>query len=744
MMDDTGLTECTGQHQWGLDSGYHQDNWNPYSSYLHGSEGYQSEEVDEAWMQKGPDYMYFVEEEEPVSKKPKLRPQIWLTRPLLEDDEMATRTMHKHNNLATEQPDQSIDMDFTEHNMSAASSSHQLDNLIGDCYETKYKTDSGKRTKRSAARAKLATPKTLPTGKRKEAEDDNDEEEEDNEDNEDNEAELDEGSALNRFSEVVNISLNTLVDAEPDDRDIAKDISLLSRFHLENEMNQSNSIISKITQKYVMNRATPVSPANDLRVAEIAKFESLNADLNLPLREWLRAHILVSAPPCDNDWATWEVPVPVTSSLPKISFQDLVVDSSEYFPADIYPHLPEITSFTACASIPYAVKLLKVQLAANRRLKNRDRVLVVSNTDCERHIGCVGIIDAIANNFAYVQFPTFDSLDYSEAVQVPLSSIQHHYKIGDYIKIHTGTLQGRTGWITAINDTEDQLTIYDPKNPEGHIDVHASSTEFVEMDFWMGRNPHRQIINMSSFELLVYENLPITMTLGSLKGRSGIVKTIPLTLRANIELRGSHTSSRNCLEVLNIRDLVFELDLYNWYCLRVKSIGDVNSTLVVQLEAVHNIPSVCSMLATMAKKKQSQTPQPESILPAEVGPWSPDGPMAGVPECAGIPQGLIPNTCWLMKLPHHDMFLTLKLTIQSFGAYEKGSRDGKVGFYKGLSRSEVKFFSEDSGHISVPYFYVKPVPPTKALQNVHCLAKGPDLGKKFKIQRFGENKCEVI
>ncbi|KAJ3565107.1 hypothetical protein NP233_g7856 [Leucocoprinus birnbaumii] len=647
-----------------------------------------------------------------------------------------------------------------------------------------------------------------------EADDDQEEEDEDEDEDQDKENEPEEDEGL-------------------DGGDMFEDISLLARRHLENEMSQNDSTIASIARKYVPSRNVPFTQDGSPRAAEIARFERLNADLDSDLRERLRSHTLISVPPLEDDWMTWEVPVPTgkeettvynvlliadhggvyrqstpprsaytapgvtgrvyveaktkndvitlfkpihgirwweikvevlprdglrVTVIPRLwyhrppdfkqprkhstakpfdrgkalevsgpssvmttgvgltskhyyfdirydffpphdsytsydssGFQDLVIGSSEYLPIDVYPQLSEILPFMTCVSIPHAVKLLNIRLADNRRLKNGDRVLVVStpqniNTTHERHVGRTGIIDGISDSFAYVYLPDIDS-GLSEAVQIPLSSIRRHYKIGDYVKAHPGSPRERAGWVTGVNDAEDQLTIYDPE------------------------------------------------------GRSGIVRTLSMRLKATVELQASHSSSRSQLEELSVGDLAFELDLHKWYRLLVKNTGDLNSSLDVQLEAVHTIPSTCSMLAESPEKNRSQTPEPQSNSPVEEGPWSPNYPS---PSARGIPAGVVPEMCWLMKLPHLNTFRTLKLSIQSFGGYENGKWDGKIGFYKGLSGSQVKFFSQECGLLLVPFFYVNPVHPTKAPQNAHCLAEGPDLGKRFKVQTVGEEECEVV
>ncbi|KAJ3553385.1 hypothetical protein NP233_g12658 [Leucocoprinus birnbaumii] len=99
-------------------------------------------------------------------------------------------------------------------------------------------------------------------------------------------------------------------DAEPDDDgDEFEDISLLSRLHLEEQMSQNDSTIARITRRY-LNRTAPSTQDGDPRTSEVARFESLNADLDPSLREQLRAHTLASVAPCEDNWVTWEVSVP--------------------------------------------------------------------------------------------------------------------------------------------------------------------------------------------------------------------------------------------------------------------------------------------------------------------------------------------------------------------------------------------------------------------------------------------------
>ncbi|KAJ3567742.1 hypothetical protein NP233_g6166 [Leucocoprinus birnbaumii] len=617
---------------------------------------------------------------------------------------------------------------------------------------------------------------------------------------------------------------------EDDDEDVFEHMTLLSRFHLENEVNQGDSLISIIMKNYVTNSSAHSGHEVNARREEMDKFEYLNAGIDPELKERLRAHMLMSIPPTDDDWETWEVPVPMRkeeimisrimtvadsggvhrrstpprsvfaspgihdrifveahtrldvitlhddltrsskrpaaspfdpqkaltisgpasvltegsgltarhcyfdirpdykcpfdsfSSYDASGFLDLVVDNSQYFQADVYPQLSEMTHFMNCVSIPHTTKLLALRLAENRRLKNGDQVVIIPTSvdaDSIGHIGRIGVIDDITSTTAYVCF-LLDHADLSETVQLPLSSLRRHYRIGDYIRVKAGTLQGLVGWVTCINDVEEQITVCDSNNPENQFDVLMSLTEFTEVSLKLGRNRGSSATYMRQYELSAYENLPVTVVNGPLKGQSGIVKTISSTQKAAVELRGSH-SLRNKLDELHISDLAFELDLHSWYRLEAKQYGVFEDHLEPQFPNPEDTP-----LTPVGDPSIEPISRPESSPTQE------------------NPLGCIPTTFWMMKLPYCDTFKTLKLLIRSCGTYENGRWDRKVGFYKGLSGDRVKFFMQDSGLISIPFYYVYPVHPTGGPQNAHCLAEGPDFGKRFKVQVFGEHECEVI
>ncbi|KAJ3558237.1 hypothetical protein NP233_g11547 [Leucocoprinus birnbaumii] len=297
-------------------------------------------------------------------------------------------------------------------------------------------------------------------------------------------------------------------------------------------------------------------------------------------------------------------------------FLELLIDASEYFHVDYEPRLPELTPFMDCISIPHASKLSALRLAENRKLTNGDQVLIAPTSltmDFNVHIGRTGIIDDISNTAAYVKsFSRYpEHSDVPETVHVPLSLIRCHYRIGDYVPI----------------------TICDPDNPENQYDTYMSLTEFSEVELHLGRNQGRSVAYLEKFELSIYENLPVTVLVGPLKGRSGGVKTISSRQKATAELRGSHAVQKR-LEELSIRDLAFELevlnsstdverliiensDLRSWYRQDVKEIQPNKSRLAIHLEAVHGIPVACSMITMdLAVIGQGRVPSnPPLFLP---------------------------------------------------------------------------------------------------------------------------------
>ncbi|KAJ3558732.1 hypothetical protein NP233_g11449 [Leucocoprinus birnbaumii] len=419
-------------------------------------------------------------------------------------------------------------------------------------------------------------------------------------------------------------------------------------------------------------------------------------------------------------------------------FLELVVDSSGYLHIDIYPQLADLAYFMNCVSIPHTFKLLTLRLTENRKLRGGDRVLITPknlnfNADGYRHIGRVCIVDDITNTCAYIHFLSSNS-GAPETLQVPLSSIRRHFRIGDYVRVKAGHLKGRVGWVTNINDAEEQMTVLESAVPTNQMDVMISLVEFIEVECRQGENPNREVFDMGKSPLSVYENVPVTLLEGPLKGRSGLVRSISIRRIAQVELRGSH-ALRNQLQDLDVRHLAFELDYRKWFRLQVADLDE--NQIDVKLEAIHTIPAACSLLSAYSEVRRSTTPLPKSNFLMD-NYSSVDSP---TPISSG---GIIPDTCWLMKLPHRDTFRTLQLSIQSFGTYENGKWDGLIGFYKGINEDRVKFFSKESGHLLIPFYYLNHVPPTKCPQNAHCLAEGKDLGGRFKILTFGEYDCEVV
>ncbi|KAJ3569470.1 hypothetical protein NP233_g5022 [Leucocoprinus birnbaumii] len=110
------------------------------------------------------------------------------------------------------------------------------------------------------------------------------------------------------------------------------------------------------------------------------------------------------------------------------------------------------------------------------------------------------------------------------------------------------------------------------------------------------------------------------------------------------------------------------------------------------------------------------SPEDEALVMKWTEPSTPEHLGAGIPE-----------TFWLMRLPHRDTFKTLKLSIQSCDTYENGKWEEKIGFYKGWSGDKVKFFTQESGLLLLPFYYVRPVHPTGLLLIHRVLRKTHNL-----------------
>lgn len=97
-----------------------------------------------------------------------------------------------------------------------------------------------------------------------------------------------------------------------------------------------------------------------------------------------------------------------------------------------------------------------------------------------------------------------------------------------------------------------------------------------------------------------------------------------------------------------------------------------------------------------------------------------------------------------MKLPHRETFGILRLKLCSHGQYKGGGLDGVLGFYKGIAGDCINFFSETTGLLSLSYLFFEPVHPTKRNKRAHYIGQDRQFGRRFKVEVFGPDKCEVV
>jgi len=151
-------------------------------------------------------------------------------------------------------------------------------------------------------------------------------------------------------------------------------------------------------------------------------------------------------------------PIPFEFQFDSSGFLILTVDGAEYYHSEVFPTFAEVKPFHKCISIPTPTKLLEFRLAENREFNPGDQVIIIQGT----HAGRLGTIEENADTFASIRFTS--DLDIPESVQIPLSSLRRHYRIGDYVKVKAGENAGVNGHIVNISLNEEQVTLYSPEN----------------------------------------------------------------------------------------------------------------------------------------------------------------------------------------------------------------------------------------------------------------------------------------
>ncbi|KAJ3555785.1 hypothetical protein NP233_g12127 [Leucocoprinus birnbaumii] len=455
-----------------------------------------------------------------------------------------------------------------------------------------------------------------------------------------------------------------------------------------------------------------------------------------------------------------------------------IVPPHAYHHVAIHPTVEDLKPFLSCPTIPSDIRVHALQLASARELKEGDMVKLLSTV----HVGSIGTIEGFAQTHAYVQL-----LDLPLKVQVPSHQLRRHFKTGDEVRIKAGEFCGYEGFLLDIDDQAMSAVVCNPKIYPGHVTTEVMCLEFVMNRLQLGQPPTPPptlVVKLADLadrpDYGYLERLSVMVIKGPLKGLSGTVVAMSFTGVATVEMRAAYMQSRKGLQQVQREYLAYELQKNEWYTF------DENDSLGVIAKPIHNLHSIIQPGDT--EHPRSETPQPDATDTAgalnlsfwEVGQQS----LLGGPSHGSVPQDLdtwytlntssrardhesnpwnlaakdapsggsladlepqIPRDFWITSLPFLKKFGRLRLVVDSGNLFEEGAYDGKRGVYRNISGSSVQVYIHDDvqRQISVPFQYVKPVPPSRKGQLVHCLEPGKRFGSRFMVLEHQGDRCEL-
>ena len=119
------------------------------------------------------------------------------------------------------------------------------------------------------------------------------------------------------------------------------------------------------------------------------------------------------------------------------------LDTDWYFPEDAVPSVEEYSLFTACSSIPADARQKTVKQITSRSFRLDDAVKVIGGNSR----GLFGRIIALRENEADLFLP-LEGLTST----IPLTSLRKNLKIGDEVRVESGSYKGFTGWVVNSDD----------------------------------------------------------------------------------------------------------------------------------------------------------------------------------------------------------------------------------------------------------------------------------------------------
>ncbi|KIJ93026.1 hypothetical protein K443DRAFT_135134 [Laccaria amethystina LaAM-08-1] len=319
---------------------------------------------------------------------------------------------------------------------------------------------------------------------------------------------------------------------------------------------------------------------------------------------------------------------------------------------------------------------------------------------------------------------------------IPLTSLRKSLKIGDEVRIKSGSHKGFTGWV--VNTDEESVWLF---NHETAIEIEVSTDcvnlyspalTFVDpsvtavqkevtndLEAKMHEDPNRYLVGKH-----------VVVTAGSFKNYRGIVKSTFHGGKVLVELE-AHLQCQEPFDIKSLRLMMRKIEN------RDSSLGP-------------SVPSTPSGLSSTSISTTECPILPVHLVSASMPPADiPSTPLPGIEDISTSPAwnpgshtpnrgDYAPPPYWLAESCFNGMRISLWLLHTNSDVHGGKYEDMQVEF-KGVVGDIVRV-QDMWDTIEVPFKYLVPVMPSQAGEIVVAF-EGPQKGKKFKVMVFKHDVC---
>lgn len=150
------------------------------------------------------------------------------------------------------------------------------------------------------------------------------------------------------------------------------------------------------------------------------------------------------------------------------------LDTDRYIPEDAVLSAEEYNLFSACSSISAEVREKTAKQITSRSFRLHDAVKVVDGDSR----GLFGRIIDLRENEADLFLP----LD-GQTSTIPLTSLRKDLRVGDEVRVESGSHRGVTGWV--VNKDDESVWLF---NHETGIEVRLLPLSFYATDIYLDRS----------------------------------------------------------------------------------------------------------------------------------------------------------------------------------------------------------------------------------------------------------------